>query len=217
MRRQRSRGGRTLSQNFQMFAWDRRSRLIGFPDFPGVPFRADPDYPDSRIFRTVVLQIIRIPEFSRRVVPCRSRLSDIQIIRSHQKNTTAAGRETLRNGPNGTTCRAQVRQDERRQRRPINPPMGQPCASGPGPAVRRARQGQRQGRRGRRGPCRHRRRRRHRPGQDRPGQVRRRRLGRHPPPAAASAATLAAQRTMTPSPTPADPDDPAYPRRRPPS
>ena len=23
-----------MSQNFQVFAWDRRSRLIGFPDFP---------------------------------------------------------------------------------------------------------------------------------------------------------------------------------------
>ena len=55
LRRQRSRGGRTVPQNFQMFAWDRRSRLIGFPDFPGVPFRADPDYPDSRIFRQQAL------------------------------------------------------------------------------------------------------------------------------------------------------------------
>ena len=36
-----------MSQNFQVFAWDRRSRLIGFPDFAG--------------------SIIRIPEFSRRV------------------------------------------------------------------------------------------------------------------------------------------------------
>ena len=25
-----------MSQNFQVFAWDRRSRLIGFPDFSGV-------------------------------------------------------------------------------------------------------------------------------------------------------------------------------------
>jgi len=38
-----------------------------------------------------------------------------------------------------------------------------------------------------------------------------------PPPAAASAATVAAQPTVTTSHTPADPDDPAYPRRRPPS
>jgi len=36
LRRQRSRGGRTLPQNYQVFAWDRRSRLIRFPDFPGV-------------------------------------------------------------------------------------------------------------------------------------------------------------------------------------
>jgi len=47
-----------MSQNFPVFAWDRRSRLIGFPDFavpiiriPGfsaVSFLAIPDYPDSR-------------------------------------------------------------------------------------------------------------------------------------------------------------------------
>ena len=63
-----------MPQNFQVFAWDRRSRLSRFPNFPECRFA---DYPDSRIFRSVVpcrsssrifrsvvLQIIRIPGFS---------------------------------------------------------------------------------------------------------------------------------------------------------
>ena len=60
-----------MPQNFQVYAWDRRSRLIGFPDFavpiiriPGFSRRVVPCRPSSRIFRSVVLQIIRIPGFS---------------------------------------------------------------------------------------------------------------------------------------------------------
>jgi len=54
-----------------------RSRLSAFPDFPGVSFRAVPDYPDSRVFQA-----------------CR-RISQQDDRNNNKKVTTAAGRHCV--------------------------------------------------------------------------------------------------------------------------